>query len=262
MPDTPRTATVLDAHNKLNSGMDSILNSQAPWERFDSEWYHDHNYRTLRDDDRQIMKKVRDHFIAAKVTRGRGIDVGAGANLYPALAMLPFCRELELWEFALPNVEWLRSQVRHYDRNWDEFWAVYRARRAYAQVMDPRVALAKRATVHRGSVFDLPERAWDMGTMFFVACSISTDMAEFDRAVESFVRSLKAGAPFAAAFMKNSEGYWVDGVFFPAVSISADDVSRSVASFAYDVAIHEIETDNPLRPGYEGMLLAVGRAVG
>ena len=140
MPDTPRTATVLDAHNELNSGMDSILNSQVPWDRFDSDWYHDHNYRSLRDDDHQIMKKVRDHFIRARVTRGRGIDVGAGSNLYPALAMLPFCRELELWDIASPNVEWLQSRVRRHDRDWDEFWAVYQARRAYAQVVDPRAA--------------------------------------------------------------------------------------------------------------------------
>ena len=262
MPDTPRTAVLLDAHDQLNSGMDSILNSQAPWERFDPVSYHDHNYRSVRDDDRQIMKKVRDHFIAAKVTRGRGIDVGSGTNLYPAMAMLPFCRDLQLWEFAPTNVEWLRSQIARYDDNWDDFWAVYRSRRAYAKVNNPRQELAKRAKVHHASVFDLPPRLWDMGTMFFVACSISTDIEEFDRAVVRFVRSLKPAAPFAAAFMKKSQGYWVDREFFPAVSIASDDISRSLASVAYDVAIHEIVTEVPLRAGYEGMLLAVGRAVG
>jgi hypothetical protein len=262
MPDTPRTAVLLDAHDELDSGMDSILNSEAPWERFDSVSYHDHNYASLRDDDRRIMKRVRDHFIAAKVPRGRGIDVGSGTNLYPAMAMLPFCRDVQLWEFAPSNVEWLRSQISRYDSNWDEFWAVYRSRGAYAEVNNPRLALAKRAKVHHASVFDLPARRWDMGTMFFVACSISTDMEEFDRAVVRFARSLKAGAPFAAAFMKKSRGYWVEDVFFPAVSIASDDIYRSLASVAYDVDIQEIPTDNPLRAGYEGMLLAVGRAVG
>jgi hypothetical protein len=103
---------------------------------------------------------VRDHFIAANVTGGRGIDVGSGTNLYPAMAMLPFCRELELRDFAPPNVEWLRSQLHRYDDHWDEFWAVYRSRGAYAKVNNPRLTLAKRAKVRHASVFDLPPRLW------------------------------------------------------------------------------------------------------
>jgi hypothetical protein len=67
-------------------------NEQFPWDRFDSKWYLNHNYGTLRDDDRQILRLLGEFF--SKVGRGRlshGVDVGTGANLYPLLAMLPLC---------------------------------------------------------------------------------------------------------------------------------------------------------------------------
>jgi hypothetical protein len=237
-----------------------LLNSQAPWHRFDSNWYQDQNYRCLRDDDRQIIQTIRDYWTSTEVLNGHGIDVGAGANLYPSLAMLPFCRALDLWEFSPPNVDWLDGQVKQYDANWDEFWTILEDTPPYARVPNPRRALAEKASVRRGSVFDLPTSRWDLGSMFFVACSMSTEIREFYRAVECFVRSLKPNAPFAAAFMASSSGYVVDAVEFPAVYIGADEVARSLAQVAYDVDIHWIETDSPLRPGYAGMILALGRA--
>jgi hypothetical protein len=102
-----------------------------------------------------------------------------------------------------------------------------------------------------------------MGTMFFVACSLSNDMDEFQRAVDCFVRALRRGAPFAVAFMEKSKGYAVDGTFFPAVEIDRTNVDRALAALAYDVHIDRITTNNPLRDGYDGaMIVAVGRACG
>lgn len=263
--DTPVERDGLDRLNVSKSVMREVpkpvLNAEAPWEVFGSSAYLDHNYSRLRDDDRQIAEKIRDYFSQAGVSGGRGVDVGAGTNLYPALAMLPFCRELELWDWAEPNVEWLAKQVADYGENWDAFWAIYQKAPAYADMADPRSMFSNRTTVRRRSVLEASDTRWDMGTMFFVACSLSTDRHEFDRAVNCFVGSLNEGAPFAAAFMINSDGYEVDGVFFPAVKIYEDDVVRSLASIAYDVAIHEIVTDIPLRDGV-GMLLATGRAAG
>jgi len=242
----------------------SSSNSDVDWDTFDPEAYRDDNYLRLRDDDRQIMVRIRDFFAAAGPADACGVDVGAGSNLYPALAMLPFCQRLDLWEFSAPNVAWLDAQVKRFDDHWNAFWRIYQENPAYARVADPRARLATVASVHQSNLFQLPTRAWDMGTMFFVACSLSSDLQEFHRAMHRFVTSLKPGAPFATAFMEGSQGYPVGDARFPAVGISDRDVAESLASVAYDdVVIERITTGDPLRDGYSGgMILAIGRAAG
>jgi hypothetical protein len=238
-------------------------NSDFDWDRFDSDWYYEHNYRSLRDDDHQIMVRIRDFFASSGVTHGSGVDVGAGSNLYPALAMMPFCDHIELREYSATNVEWLHRHVGYYGPSWDPFWNVYRDNPAYAAVTDPRDRLATVASIRQASVFDLPARSWDMGTMFFVACSLSNDMGEFQRAIDSFLGALRPGAPFAVAFMEKSKGYPVDGVWYPAVAIDQSTVDRALALGAYDIRTDRITTNNPLRDGYDGaMIISVGRARG
>ena len=69
-------------------------NADAPWSKFDPATYVDLNYRTPLEVDLLIVRLMRDHFsgcFAGGVPAAvRGVDVGAGANLYPALSMLPF----------------------------------------------------------------------------------------------------------------------------------------------------------------------------
>lgn len=260
LPKVARSATNESILGTVNNS--PSLNSDYDWDAFDSGWYSDHNYATLRFDDRQIVEVIRDFFASAGVIDGRGVDVGPGANLYPSLAMLPFCRRLDLLEYSASNVVWLKGQVAGFDEGWENFWAVYRENPAYAALADPNAALAQAAEVRQASVFELPKREWDMGTMFFVACSLSTEIAEFRRAVRCFVESLKPGGPFAAAFMVKSTGYKVGETWFPAVPIDPVEAARSLESIAYNVRVHEIETDSPLRDGYEGMILATGWAAG
>ena len=258
MASTVRTAT--SAKSDIVDVSRRSQNSDFNWDAFDAGAYREHNYRTLRDDDQQIIGKVRDFFAETGLTGARGLDVGAGANLYPALSMLPFCRRVDLREFAASNLAWLTGQVPAFDNSWYSFWAEFAKNRAYAEVKDPRAQLARIAKIGQGSIFNLPRKTWDMGTMFFVACSISTDIEEFRRAVRGFVKALKPGAPFAAAFMVQSEGYYVGQSWFPAVRIDAAEIDASLASVAYSVRIDPIDTGEPLRDGYGGMSLATGRA--
>lgn len=237
------------------------LNDEFDWDHFDSDAYHAHNYREVRDDDRQIMLLVRDFFASAPVRPdARALDVGAGANLYPSLAMLPFCAHLDLWEYGATNVAWLRRQVAHLGDDWRVFWDVYRQDPAYRGVADPAAELASKTQVHQASLFDLPVGAWDLGTMFFVACSLSTDLDEFRRAVRCFVAALRPGSPFATAFMAKSEGYQVAERWFPAVAIDSAEVRRTLGQVATGLTVTDIVVDAPLRSGYSGMIVATGWA--
>ncbi|MET9821965.1 MULTISPECIES: SCO2525 family SAM-dependent methyltransferase [Streptomyces] len=239
-------------------------NADAPWSQFDPEVYVDNNYRTPLEVDVLIVRLLRDYFtraFAGVAPRSvRGVDVGAGANLYPAFSMLPWCEKVLLLEYAHPNVEYLEKQVSPggYDTAWDAFWEVLREAPAYRAVQ-PRTLVSEIVRVERGNLFDLEDghRRWDLGTMFFVADSMSECPEEFHRGVRCFMNALREGAPFAAAFMKESVGYRVGEHHYPAYRVNEDRVRESLEPFTGELEIHDLH--HMVRPGHEGMLLALGR---
>jgi hypothetical protein len=241
-------------------------NADQPWDDFDSGWYLAHNYEKLRSDDEQIIQWLADFFPAqGRRNQGHGIDVGTGTNLYPTLAMLPLCHDITMVERSRRNVGWLNGEVHGkngFAETWDPFWStlVQRQPRHYNEIV-PRMALESRVTIEQGSIFELKPAQYDVGTMFFVAESITARAREFEKATRTFLGSLKRHAPFAAAFMKGSLGYRVGAYHFPAVAVHEKDIDECLDSVAYDVVIQSIPTTgNPLRDGYEGMILATGRA--
>ena len=238
-------------------------NADFRWDDFDPDLYVKHNYLELRDDDLRILQVMRDEF--AKVLDPdrpvpAAIDVGAGPNLYPALSMLPFCHHLTLWERSLANVHWLQREIPSYSPMWEDYWHVLRTREPYERVPDPRAALRQKATVRRGDLFRLPQRKWNLGTMFFVAESISPQEREFRLAVEKFINALTPGAPFAIAFMEDSAGYNVGPLRFPAVAVTEADVDDCLRLLSDDFHTRPIRSTKPLRDGYHGMILAIGKA--
>jgi hypothetical protein len=113
------------------------------------------------------------------------------------------------------------------------------------------------------NVFQLPREQWQLGTMFFVAESITADPAEFRAAVDGFVGALEPGAPFAAAFMAGSDGYRVAGTLFPALQITSDDVTQCLTELgARELSVELAQTTDLVRPGYNGMIVAIGIAGG
>ncbi|MGA5301399.1 SCO2525 family SAM-dependent methyltransferase [Nucisporomicrobium flavum] len=240
-----------------------VANADCDWDHFDSASYFEHNYSTAREADIRIARIIARHFAeTARLypTGGRAIDVGAGANLYPALAMLPFAEDVHLSERAESNRLWLDAQIEQPAPSWTDFWRVISSgREPYQRVANFQQSLRRRAHVQAGDVFKLPTGVYNLGTMFFVAESITTMNKEFRRAINAFVGSLKVKAPFAAAFMKDSSGYRVGGRDYPACPVDESDIRRSFAEIAHDVKLDTIE-DTEVRSGYAGMIVVTGRA--
>ncbi|MCN9239543.1 SCO2525 family SAM-dependent methyltransferase [Streptomyces sp. RY43-2] len=244
---------------------DTLLNADVRWSAFDPIAYVDHNYRDLQAEDAEILQILRDHFGGHFAGRAdgpvSGIDVGAGANLYPGLAMLPWCDEITLFERSSANVRYLKSQVASYDANWDQFWRVLCKNEVYAALdIDPRAKFRTAVRVEEGNLFELVahEGQWSMGTMFFVAESMTTSREEFTRGVECFLRALRPGAPFAAAFMEHSKGYHAGKHFFPACDVGESEVYESLAPFADEFTTTRLKASAAVREGYSGMIVAYG----
>ena len=242
-----------------------LKNADVSWEAFDPEAYVDHNYRVLLPEDAEILHVVRDHFSEHFRKQGvgpvHGIDVGAGANLYPALTMLPWCDEIVLFEYSPTNVKYLESQLHSYDENWDQFWSALCDDEAYRSLdPGPREKFAKAARLEPGDIFDLEryEGRWSVGTMFFVAESMTTSRQEFRLGVERFMCSLAPGAPFAAAFMAHSQGYHAGEHFFPACDVGESDVYAALEPFARDFKVERLKSSARVREGYQGMIVAHG----
>lgn len=238
-------------------------NAQFPWDEFAAVDYYDHNYLELRDDDKEILELVADWFAQETAARPEAdaIDVGAGPNLYPTLAMLPHSRTVTLREYSTSNVNFLRAQTAELPERWEPFWDVVSPGARCGDFAKARALLAERANVEQGSIFDLPQSHWDLGTMFFVAESISQDPTEFESAIGHFLRALRPGSPFAAAFMEQSDGYEVAGVRFPAIPVRSREIRYCLGALSTDLRVQRVEMrPAPLRPGYTGMIVAVGRA--
>jgi hypothetical protein len=234
-------------------------NGDVDWDEFDSAAYFSNNYGKLREDDRQIIKIVADYFGNEARFGAHAIDVGAGANLYPALTMLPFASEVLLYERAFTNRQWMTGELEEPHRSWDAFWQmISHGRPEYSAIRDPFDLLHRRAKIVKGNIFGLSSGVHDLGTMFFVAESITTRTDEFVKATRLFVNSLKPRAPFAAAFMCNSSGYLVGNTFFPACSVDEKDIAAALEPVAHGVKLTTVESHD-LRKGYQGMVVATGR---
>lgn len=243
-------------------------NADFDWDSFDSDAYYAHNYASLRHDDRRGAELIRDHFARADFPPGaRGIDVGTGPNLYPALSMLPFVDSVVLHDYSARNIAWLHNQQASGWPMWDnglsEFWKVYQRDTAYAEV-DGRRLLDNRIEIAQGSVFDLSPAAlgtFDAGTMFFVADLLTDEYAEFADAVARFLSVLRPGAPFAAAFMEGSQGYSIGGIRFPSTPVGVEELRGELGRAGDRLEFERIGAHHGvLRAGYTEMIIATGFA--
>ena len=243
----------------------SMRNEAAAWSEFDADGYWKFNYASVLPEDEEIIRHASEFLLRTCGTRlqvRRAVDVGAGANLYPALLMLPWARDIVFTEYAESNIRWLGDNLAQAsgDWPWQPFWDVVAGLPCYRTIQRPRRRLAAIHEIRHLSVFDLPRCAWDLGSMFFVADGITSDEAEFESAVRSFLGALTPGAPFIMAFMDGSSGYDVSGVGFPAVKVTPTSLDALVGTLPI-TGVSILRTDNSvrrLRSGYDAMLLVTG----
>jgi hypothetical protein len=260
-----RLRSMAEASTRMRAGGEPTRNAQAPWQHFSSGDYWRHNYAEMQPEDQEIIRLV-SHFFGKVFAGGRrarcAIDIGSGANLYPALLMLPWADQVLLTDFSPSNVRWLHRNVMDHQAPvdgpawpWQSFWQEMQGRDGYSRISAPgkelRAACASvpgRAGIEQRSVFDLPRAQWQVGTMFFVAESITEDPAEFRAALERFVGAL---------------GYPVAGTPFPALYITRDDVAQHLTELGVSgLDVQQIGEKPQVRPGYEGMIVATGIAGG
>jgi hypothetical protein len=245
----------------------STRNEAARWADFDADVYWKNNYASVLPEDAQIISRASAFLIKAFAGRppvDLALDVGAGTNLYPALLMLPWVKRILFAEYADTNIDWLAENLADArgEWAWQQFWDLVADLPGYAATGPPRPRLAACHEIRPLSIFDLPSRAFGLGSMFFVADGMSDDQAEFEHAVACFVGALTPGAPFMMAFMEGSRGYDVSGVRFPAVRVtpaSLEELLRRLPVTDTDM----LRTDRSIRPlrlGYEAMLLVTGYA--
>ena len=190
------------------------------------------------------------------------MDVGAGTNLYPSLLMLPWAEHIVFTEYASSNIDWLHENLADApgEWHWQPFWDLVAGLPSYRTIDDPRGRLAAAHEIRMQSIFELPERTWDLGSMFFVADGMTTVEAEFKAAVRKFLDALLPGSPFLMAFMEGSEGYKVSDKRFPSVKITPGSLDALLAALPVTgTSVHR--TDNSvrrLRHGYDAMLLVTG----
>lgn len=251
----------------MTDGDPNVRNDTAAWSDFDADEYWRFNYKTVLPEDAEIIECASKFMIEACGAGSpykEAVDVGAGANLYPSLLMLPWAEHLVCTEYgkASSNVSWLRENLADTPGEWpwQPFWDLVADLPCYRTISDPRRRLAAVHEVKAVSIFDLPPRTWDLGSMFFVADGMTTDKEEFKMAVGAFLDSLKPRSPFLMAFMEGSVGYDVHGVRFPAVRVTPRSLDELLAELPV-TGTSVLRTDNSiqrLRLGYDAMLLVTG----
>ncbi len=239
----------------------STKNAAYEWSCFDPEVYFQRNYSHPHPSDLEIIEHL-GRFYASCPDNCDVIDIGTGPNLYPLLAALPKAKSITAWEYGKANVDWLTRELNKKRMRpcWYTFLRILRTQHAMYRNMRAVSALQSKVKIRQSSIFDLPEKSWDVATMFFCAESITKDEDEFHEGLMKFRAALKANGRFFAAFMERSTGYEVDGMEFPAISLTRKSLKISLDKFFSEFEVAHVGLHGKrLRKGYSGMLVAWGK---
>jgi hypothetical protein len=238
-----------------------LRNGEVDWDRWPVEDYLSENYRELHPSDLAVINHhgaVYRHLAPDSV--GVSLELGAGPNLYPLMLAAAVSRDIHAVERSPANVAYLTRQLRDGpDASWSPF---YVACRAGQPALPPALpdALA-RVRVSQGDLAGVPAGAYDLGSMHFVAESVTEDRDEFHALCAAFARAVRPGGLLIAAFMENMGRYQLgDGSSWPGFPVDQAEVRSAFAPHVERLDLDRIDADPTLPDyGYSGMVLLVAR---
>ncbi|MFD7321592.1 class I SAM-dependent methyltransferase [Streptomyces sp. NPDC059875] len=237
-------------------------NRDADWNAWPVADYLSENYRQLHPYDIGVIchhSAFYRHFEPGSI--GRSLEFGAGPNLYPLMLAAAASRHIDALEPSTANIRYLRDQLtRGPDDSWEAFYTLCRE-------LDPGLpdtpadALA-RVRIVPGDAADIPEGAYDLASMNFVAESVTEDFAEVTALCGAFVRSVRPGGRLVASFMERMPSYRIGtGPPWPACPVDADALRSVFAPLTEELRIRRLAKDRTL-PEYGDtgvLLLTAGR---
>ncbi len=238
-----------------------LRNRDADWDAWPVADYLAENYRRLHRADEAVI----DHHSAvyARIppdSLDRTLECGAGPNLYPLALAAAASRLVHAVEPSAASVAYLRRQLRDGpDPSWEPFYARCRLRNP---ALPPSLAQAlSRVRVTRADAFALPEGRYALGSMNFVAESVTEDREEFAAFCRAFARAVRPGGHLVASFMENMGRYSIaGGRDWPGVPVDAERVAEVFARHTTDLEVRRIDADPDLPDwGYTGMVLLSAR---
>lgn len=241
-----------------------LHNRDVDWNRWPVQTYLEENYRVPHPADLAVIDHhARFYRRLRPGSIGRSLEFGAGPNLYPLMLAASVSRHIQAVEPSAASVAYLQGQLRNgADRSWSAFYEECR-RRLPTLPPDLNTALSIVEVTHAGAA-EIGADAYDLGSMHFVAESVTEDLAEFTALCERFAKAVRPGGPLIAAFMENMGRYRLgDGSSWPGVRVDSDIVRAVFARLATGIEVTRIEADATLPDyGYTGMVLMTARRPG
>jgi hypothetical protein len=193
----------------------------------------------------------------------RGLEFGAGPNLYPLMLAAAACRRIDAVERSAANVAYTRGQLADGpDPAWNPF---YERCRAANPALPPSLTDAlSRVRVHHGDAREVTPGRYGLASMNFVAESVTADEAEFTAICRAFVHSVHPGGHLVAAFMENMGHYRIaDGPRWPGFPVDSRMVRDVFGPYTVGLRVERIDPDPELPAwGYSGMVLLRARRSG
>ena len=233
-------------------------NTPIPWDKFDPMQYVKDNYVDLHDEDRIIL-----YLLSATYHQlpplPLAVEVGVGPNLYPLMAMLPVVKKIEAIDYNPANLRYLKKQLKKPNKFWLAYWQLLHESCSSYQI-DFLSELRRKVTLLEGDIYSLPENTYDLASMNFCAESVTDNRTMFELACQTYIRAVKSAGYFIASFMENSTGYTVGTYHFPSCPIDKMTIMNIFIPVCDQWQMYHIpKAHQPLRAGYSGMLLFIGR---
>lgn len=269
---TPHGGEVLfDGAEKQVQNMQPTSPDDTNWDLFDPIAYIGHNYvASVLPEDHKVIDRIIERIEELQISprsMQRVLNVGHG-SVFAADAVIQHLVHdkgtLELVEYGQLNLAHMHATIARGLQGDKSIWHKFEKHASFKSPVykDGLERVWQLSRVIPGSIYDLAKASYDAAFTFYCPESITSEVAEFEQAVHSFVGSVKKDGLVVMAFIRGSEGYDTPGRIFPAVSIDCEDVHALLKNKLRDLEIINISSSPAFRhdtgPQASGIGLATG----